>query len=238
MKRLKQAIKEALSARHAQRDLPGERDPAHALGQEDGTAGQEAAAGHARRAGVQARRDGQCRCVPWFVAFAAKRVTSPAEDLPPASRPRRDRARGRPAASPVGCCGCRSAPPPAGWHRCRPWPAARGLERARRLLELRRHHAAGAQAAQKVDHDGQIAAADLPRRSCRPSIRPATVEQRAAAVPHTGSCAARSSGTRRYGSGCDDVHGDFLPRNAALQGTWRRRARIQAGTMGVSPGTA
>ena len=50
----------ALSAApRAERDLPGGRDPAHAVGQEDGAAGQEAAAGRAGRAGVQARRDGQ-----------------------------------------------------------------------------------------------------------------------------------------------------------------------------------
>ena len=60
--RIKAAIRGALSARHVPNEIfQVQRDPAHAVGQEDGAAGQEAADGRAGRAGVQARRDGQRR---------------------------------------------------------------------------------------------------------------------------------------------------------------------------------
>ena len=49
----------ALAALPAQRHLPGGRDPAHALGQEAGTADQEAAAGPAAGEGDQQGRDGE-----------------------------------------------------------------------------------------------------------------------------------------------------------------------------------
>ena len=60
--RIKAGIRSALSARHVPNEIFQVRgDPAHALGQEDGAAGQEAAARRAGRAGVQAGRDGQRR---------------------------------------------------------------------------------------------------------------------------------------------------------------------------------
>ena len=49
----------AVAALRAERDLPGGRDPAHAVGQEAGAADQEAAAGPAAREGGQQGRDGQ-----------------------------------------------------------------------------------------------------------------------------------------------------------------------------------
>ena len=59
-KRIKAGIRSALSARHVPNEIfQVQRDPAHALGQEDGAAGQEAADGHAGGAGVQGRGDGQ-----------------------------------------------------------------------------------------------------------------------------------------------------------------------------------
>ena len=61
-RRLKDAIKAALSARHVPNEIFQVRlASAHAVGQEDGAAGQEAAARHAARAGLQARRDGERR---------------------------------------------------------------------------------------------------------------------------------------------------------------------------------
>ena len=59
----------------AERDLPGARRAAHALGQEDGAAGQEAPDGRAGRRRVQAWRDGRfAGAIDWFVAFAARRL--------------------------------------------------------------------------------------------------------------------------------------------------------------------
>ena len=140
---------------------------------------------HAGRTGVQARRDGQCRLRALVRGLQPGRSLHPAPRICAAIAPRRDRARSRPAASPVsGCCGCRSAPPPAGWHRCRPWPtAARPLSARAAMLELRRHHAAGAPpGGPEVDHDGQIAAADHRVEVVVRQFDRVAVEQRAAAV--------------------------------------------------------
>ena len=67
----------ALSARHVPNEIFQVRgDPAHAVGQEDGAAGQEAAARRAGGAGVQAGRDGHADSIDWFVEFARRRAAA------------------------------------------------------------------------------------------------------------------------------------------------------------------
>ena len=66
----------AVGAPCAERRVPGQRRAAHAVGQEDGTAGEEAADGC--RADSVLKRDAMANaeCVDWFVALAASRATS------------------------------------------------------------------------------------------------------------------------------------------------------------------
>ena len=66
----------AVGAPRAQRDLPGGRDSAHAVGQEDGAAGQEAAPGHAGRQVFKLDAMANADSVAWFTEFARSRNTA------------------------------------------------------------------------------------------------------------------------------------------------------------------
>ena len=101
----------AVAALRARRDLPGGRDPAHAVGQEAGTADQEAAAGPAAGEGRQPGCDGQSGLPGLVRGFRAAACRNTVPKRQPAGSPARCRRRRRTAPASAAASAVRSAVP-------------------------------------------------------------------------------------------------------------------------------